>query len=73
MQAEIHAVRANFLDWSARQESWEIKMWCNIIARHLELITREPHNLALRQQTAAKVEQLRIVAARVVSVRNSTK
>jgi hypothetical protein len=69
MQAEIRTLRANFLEWSAQQESWEIRMWCNIIARHLELLTREPHNLTLWQQTAAKVEQLRIVAARVVKVK----
>jgi hypothetical protein len=45
-------------------------MWCNIIARHLDLLTREPHNLTLRQQTAAKVEQLRLVALRVAKLKN---
>ena len=70
MQAETHAVRASLQEWSAHQESWEIRMWCNIIARHLDLLTREPHNLTLRQQTAAKVEQLRLVAVRVAKLNN---
>ena len=66
MQAEIRAVRENLLDWSASLESWEIRMWGNIIARELDVLSRDPENLPLRQQTAAKVKQLTMAACRVL-------
>jgi hypothetical protein len=66
MQAEIRAVRDNLLDWSANHESWEIRMWCNIIARELDVLSRDPDNLPLRQHTAAKVKHLAMAAGRVL-------
>jgi hypothetical protein len=72
MQAEIRAVRDNLLDWSANHESWEIRMWCNIIARELDLLSRDPDNLALRQQTAAKVKHLTMAAGRVLKQKKSS-
>jgi hypothetical protein len=71
MQAEIRTVRDNLLDWSANHESWEIRMWCNIIARELYLLSRDPDNLPLRQQTAAKVKQLTMATCRYLSKRKT--
>jgi hypothetical protein len=69
MQAEIRAVRDNLLDWSASHESWEIRMWCNIIARGLDALGRDPDNLPLRQQTGAKVKQLTMAAGRILKLK----
>jgi hypothetical protein len=65
MQAKIRAVRDDLLDWSANHESWEIRMWSNIIARELDILSRDPGNLPLQQRTAAKVKQLAMAVARV--------
>jgi hypothetical protein len=71
MQTEICAVRDNLLDWSASHESWEIRMWCNIIARELDVLSRDPDNLALREQMAAKVKHLAMAAGRVLKQKKS--
>jgi hypothetical protein len=71
MQAEIRAVRDSLLDWSASHENWEIRMWCNILARELDLLSRDPDNLPLRQQTAAKVRHLTMAARRVLKQKKS--
>jgi hypothetical protein len=71
MQAEIRAVREKLLDWSANHDSWEIRMWCNSIARYLGLLIRDPDNLALRQQTATKVRDLGAVTERVLKFKSS--
>ena len=71
MRPEIRAVRDNLLDWSAKHESWEIRMWCNIIARELDLLSRDPGHLALRQQTAANVKHLTLAARRVLKYRKA--
>jgi hypothetical protein len=71
MQVEIRAVRDNLLDWSANPDSWEIRMWSNIIARGLDLLSRDPDNLSLRQHTAAKVKHLAMAAGRVLKQKNS--
>jgi hypothetical protein len=58
MRAEISRVRDGLLAWSWNHESWEIRAWCNIIARELGLLSRDPGNVAMRQMTAKNVADL---------------